>query len=604
MPEEVQGIQWDEEPTTSPEPTGIQWDEEPVPVGDAIEKERNIAVSYYKGLWNAMWYQSRQAGLMTGAAAQETVAERAEMSGSLDWAGQIGGSSVGAPVRMAFNRPAEEGQVEKFTEYQREVVKTELFQMAMRLQEQGAEYTKDLVNSLDKAEDWIDYINWASHAMGQAMGQIPAAMATSGGSALILETGEIYQAGVEKIAEEKGITVEEVLAQGLDDPAVAIAFGTAAAALETVGAGKVITAAGKNMAKTSLRRRLLAILGSGQTEAATEGAQSIIEQVGANISADGSILDIDWNEVKESAAQGLVGGGGLTLQGQTLQTAHRAVKGKDAKEKLADELTKTTGEKHVVTEDERIFNKTAGKEVQTLDDIRRKENEGDAEIDAATSTGDPTRDATIEEFDSKPNYVYKGDEIDKNKTLELIAKGDVAYLSSVNDADTQRLIDLAKESKKVAKAEKQAKKVEKPTPEVTVTKEEEVKPEVKPEVKVKFPTEEKVVEETDTEGFLDRAVRGVKKENVDITSTISVGEETHSFKIDSQEDGTQKYSKAITREDGTTEEVVYSDLGKLRNALYASRKQVKEIEKATKPKKERVTITKNVSLSPKRKNPK
>ena len=44
----------------------------------------------------------------------------------------------------------------------------------------------------------------------------------------------IYMDQVDKIAEKKGIEPEEVIEQGLDDPASAIAYGTAAGLLESL----------------------------------------------------------------------------------------------------------------------------------------------------------------------------------------------------------------------------------------------------------------------------------------------------------------------------------------------------------------------------------
>jgi hypothetical protein len=121
--------------------------------------------------------------------------------------------------------------------------------------------------------------------------------------------------GIAKIAEEKGITEKEVIMQGLDEPEIAMAYGMAANAMEFLGAKKVMNTFSKEAFKNDLKRRALLTLESGITESATEGIQTVIEQVGAHVQAGKTVDEawklIDWAEVGEASAQGFVGGTGL-----------------------------------------------------------------------------------------------------------------------------------------------------------------------------------------------------------------------------------------------------------------------------------------------------
>jgi hypothetical protein len=411
-----------------------------------------------KSLWNAMRYQLPQTSLMSAAATKELAAERAEIGMNIGFATRLGGSPLSGAVGMAMDDPSTKEEVEEFTDYIRKEVKPKLYTAAIKFQEEGAEYTEGLISSLDKAENWLDYVNWAGYAFGQALGQMPASIATGGATAMLMETGEIYQSGVEKLAEEYGITPLEVIEQGLDDPAVAIAFGASAAALETISGARILTAPMKNAARNSLRRRMVSIIEAGALEATTEGSQSIVEQVGSNIMAGQDWKDIDWEDVYESTMQGLVGGTGISMSGNMI---NQTLTEGDNKEKLAEKLTEVSGDKHIVTEDNRIWNVDKKKQVKTLEEVRKSEDEN-AEIDEATSTGNPTRDATIselvdntfdklEESEFVPRYVYKGEEISKGDALMKIAEGDVTNLKSINDDDTQKLIDTAQRNRKEKK---------------------------------------------------------------------------------------------------------------------------------------------------------
>lgn len=215
------------------------------------------------------------------------------------------------------------------------------FRAATGLKLGGDEASKNLVNSLDKAEDFIDYINWAGSAFGQAAGQIPAAILTRGGSAIGQEVGTIYMDGINRIASEKGITPSEVIEKGLDESLYPVLFGTAAGALETVGAkgvGKgLVDSFSKKEVMQSLRDRGWALIKAGVTESGTEGAQSVLEQIGGAKAGGKTFMEalkeVKSDDIIESMAQGFIGGTGLHATGQLI----KKFKNKPLKQVIAEQ---------------------------------------------------------------------------------------------------------------------------------------------------------------------------------------------------------------------------------------------------------------------------
>lgn len=198
-------------------------------------------------------------------------------------------------------------------------IQTDLLKWAQDRQDQGAELTKDLVNNLDKIYDPLDAINWASYAFGQAVGQILPAVASFGATSIGQEVGSIYLESINRIAEKEGISAVEVIDRNLDGPGIALTYGVTAGLMERMGAANVMKNIGKEAFTKSMRGRAVGIFNSGKVEYITEGAQTILEQLGQNeITGD---TEIDWREVKEAAAQGFVGGSGLTSVGQGAQAA-------------------------------------------------------------------------------------------------------------------------------------------------------------------------------------------------------------------------------------------------------------------------------------------
>lgn len=275
-------------------------------------KERNPAVTLGKTLWSTMRYQL-PADLIGGSMALE------QLPFDLN-------RNIFAPV---FDKIFGESKV-KNAQLAPQVAERRnmLLKQALEMRGKGQEYTKDLVNTLDKAEDFVDYMNWTGAAVGQAAGQIPAALLTRGGTAYGQEIGTIYLDGVKKIAEENQMTPEQVMEKGMDDALYPVLMGYGAGKLEMIGAEGVAGSFSKKEVMSSLRDRALGFFKStgksASKEAITEAGQSILEQLGVSKAAGKTwaetFTSIDPNDIKESAAQGFVGGGGLSMAGQGLQS--------------------------------------------------------------------------------------------------------------------------------------------------------------------------------------------------------------------------------------------------------------------------------------------
>lgn len=292
-------------------------------------KERNPATTAAKALWGSFRYQI-PAGLISSNVAMQKAPE------------DIGSAFYRAMPEsiqkfLDETEPANKlGPRKNFEEPEHLKRRKSMMLEAYKLQNQGQEYTKDLVSSLDKADDFVDYVNWAGYAIGQGVGQIPVAIATKGASSYGQEIGSIYMDGVSKIAQEKGISEQEVIEKGLDDSLYPLVFGVAAGKLDYIGAKGVADTFGKKEIMGSLRDRAIAMFKSvgktGGKESLTEAGQTLLEQIGVSKSADKTweqaFNEVDPEQIREAAAQGGVAGTALAGAGAATTKVLNAVQKK------------------------------------------------------------------------------------------------------------------------------------------------------------------------------------------------------------------------------------------------------------------------------------
>jgi hypothetical protein len=200
--------------------------------------------------------------------------------------------------------------------------KLELVLQSKDLKDKSAEYKKNLKTSLDQVHGVGDAIDWGLAAFGQSVSQIPLAVVSGGSSSLMQGIGNIYVDGITRVAEEKNIPIEQAIAE--DDSFAPVLFGMPSALLDVIGAKGVMSAFSKKAFTDALKNKALQTIKTVATsgpvkEGATEGAQNVLEQIGisrmSDLSWEDSLSDIDWKEVGENFAQGMVGAAPLSAAG-------------------------------------------------------------------------------------------------------------------------------------------------------------------------------------------------------------------------------------------------------------------------------------------------
>lgn len=160
-------------------------------------RERNPLVSFGKSVWNI-------ASNVLPSAAASTLGIMAE-----------GSNLAQMPETVA---PGTKAPTIDETRQMSQDAKARLLEYAHEQNLEGADYMKNIVNTMDKVSDPIDALNYVFAAVGQAAGQIPLSVATGGGSSIMQEVGSIYYESVNRIAQERGISIRDVISQGLMSP--------------------------------------------------------------------------------------------------------------------------------------------------------------------------------------------------------------------------------------------------------------------------------------------------------------------------------------------------------------------------------------------------
>lgn len=175
--------------------------------------------------------------------------------------------------------------------------------------------------------------------VGQAALQILPTIFTGGYSMFLQTLPDAYKSGVERVAEERGITPQQVIDGGYDSPIVANLSAGVQAMLEKAGAGLVQKSVGSKggilafrdwLKKTATGQTATgAALGEGLTEAMQTDVSRTFDELMASSNSDDfmeklNIMYADpefWDEVVKSAEGGLIGGGGLSVTGKAIKNA-------------------------------------------------------------------------------------------------------------------------------------------------------------------------------------------------------------------------------------------------------------------------------------------
>jgi hypothetical protein len=171
--------------------------------------------------------------------------------------------------------------------------------------EESREKMAGSTQSISEIRDLNDVASYIGTLGGQAAYQIPLAALTRGASSLLQESATIYDQQLDNIAQEKGISREEAIKQGLDKPAEGQAYAVIAAGLDAVSAGNIVNALksqGGSLAKKWATTAL--------PEAVTEPVQGVLEDVGAATGDKMDALGKAVTDIKrlDELAGGIVGG--------------------------------------------------------------------------------------------------------------------------------------------------------------------------------------------------------------------------------------------------------------------------------------------------------
>lgn len=229
------------------------------------------------------------------------------------------------------------GKPQEFVE-QQITEKNRLLEEARKQQAEFQEYTKGIPKQISEISSPSDVGKYVAYTVGQTIPQIGLSLASGGMSSYVQEFGEIYDQQLQKIAEDQGISVDEVVRKGLDDPAAGQTAALFAAALDRVGVEAIFKNFGKealkNIARSGSKSQIAKAVGvqalkTGGTEGITEGAQTAVEQSGSSLAAGRglgrSVSDINMRDVLESAAAGATSGIFLSGAGSATQVATNAI---------------------------------------------------------------------------------------------------------------------------------------------------------------------------------------------------------------------------------------------------------------------------------------
>ena len=190
--------------------------------------------------------------------------------------------------------------------------------------------------------------------VGRQVPQLAASAFTMGVGAYAQELGHSYVDNLFAIAEQKYGTQEptdeqllEIIERGEDEGGVAIGVGLVSGSLEFVGANQLVNligSGGKAAVRSLLRgegKKVINSLGAaslkgGLTEALTEGAQGIAQDVGRGI-ATGKGFEFDPKKTAEEAVQGAIVGAlvpGLGGAARVIGEGYKVIKTKKGEEVL------------------------------------------------------------------------------------------------------------------------------------------------------------------------------------------------------------------------------------------------------------------------------
>lgn len=169
-----------------------------------------------------------------------------------------------------------------------------------------------VVQDLRDVHGAVDFLNFTGNMVGQALYRAPTSIIGGPIGSIIAESSAVYDRQIDLIAQDKGISREEVIRQGLDKPAegqtLAVLAGTLDAASEFNLVGMFKKAVGKGLTESMVKKFAKGFVRGGVPESLTEAAQGEIEEFAASQGAGVEYKPDGWR-IATGAVGGLIGGG-------------------------------------------------------------------------------------------------------------------------------------------------------------------------------------------------------------------------------------------------------------------------------------------------------
>lgn len=245
---------------------------------------------------------------------------------------------------------------------------------------------KYVVQDLEQVDGAMSFLNFAGNMVGQALYRAPTSILSGGVGSIVSESAAVYDRQVDLIAEKNGITREEVIKQGLDEPAEGQALAVLAGELDAVSSLNIVglfrKSAARELTKGTVKKFTEGFVKGAVPEAITETTQGELEELGASIGANVEYKPDAWR-MATGAVGGVIGGG--ILSSVTTFIPERVPEAIKPIEELVTEISKANLSPEVAAKNiEEIVNETLKQDVQRPTDSSGFQQGSEVAIDPKT----------------------------------------------------------------------------------------------------------------------------------------------------------------------------------------------------------------------------
>ena len=271
-----------------------------------------------------------------------------------------------------------------------------------------------------------DFGSYIGGMAGQAAYQIPLSVASRGTSSFVMEAATVYDKQLDNIAQEYGISREEVIERNLDTPAAGQGFAILAAGLDAASAGNVVSAF-RRQGGTLLKKFL-----TQQIEGVTEATQGVLEDLGAGGKLAENLTEEGVATRANEYFGGVIGGSfnffgksnqkkladkAINEVGDTGDPSLNAQIDADAALTPQEEEVIKTKQAEKNLEELKIQEEKLTREKEKLEDQKKKLNEAEEQTDEKKAKGEEI-EQRLNEIDAAENNETNTAEEAENKDLK------------------------------------------------------------------------------------------------------------------------------------------------------------------------------------------